>query len=279
MDKRNKVLTLKCEGWGTVPAGILRFLYCLSDLYSRKDKKVEWPVWKQAGSSELPNSELPLSWPNHCSRIRYMPEPLCGTTQISLIPSQAQPKPIKAFIFQRIQMATFLDPPPQEYFAACFSMTLLLLTFLLWQGGVSGKHIGSDSSLGQRLGLLAAWRPRKCLIDSTLSSWAQNGFSASGYLGLIVDLLFLLPAWCSKVHCWSRKRRVRADALREAACHSVSLCQHTGAQQGHLPASLGGSKLSWSIPEHEFGWMGTTDRHKSALCVSWSVSVKMSLLV
>lgn len=53
-------------------------------------------------------------------------------------------------------MTTFLDPPSQEYSAACFSMTLLLLTFLLWQGGVAGKHIGSDSLLLQRPGLLAA---------------------------------------------------------------------------------------------------------------------------
>lgn len=53
-------------------------------------------------------------------------------------------------------MAIFLDPPSQEYFAACFSMTLPLLTFLLWKGGVAGKHIGSDSLLLQRPGLLAA---------------------------------------------------------------------------------------------------------------------------
>lgn len=36
-------------------------------------------------------------------------------------------------------MAIFLDPPSQECFAACFSMTLPLLTFLLGQGGVWGS--------------------------------------------------------------------------------------------------------------------------------------------
>lgn len=115
-------------------------------------------------------------------------------------PMWTQPKAMDAFdqkkkYFPEDSNGYFLVPPSQEYFAACISMMLLLLTFLLWQGGVAGKHIGSDSSLLQRLGLLAAWRPRKCLIDLTLSSWAPNGFSASGYLGIIVDLLFLLLAW------------------------------------------------------------------------------------
>lgn len=90
-----------------------------------------------------------------------IPKPLNLAHQTSLLPAVLiAPRTLTPqqwmLLTEKVHMAISLDPPSREYLTACFSMTLLLLTFLLWQGGVAGKHIGTDSLLLQRLGLLAA---------------------------------------------------------------------------------------------------------------------------